>query len=211
MGEAHRELADYYLRNGNLNAAHEESIVALRDLPNDSAAFRVAGEIAAPQNRWNDALTYLEKAHELDPRNEEVTYHLAVIYREMRLYRPWEQLIAKGFPLYGGWAQPGFAEIKLDQGDLGAAQAILTRIPMDFSPTLEIWETRLTVAIYRLDYAAEGRFLQRNLRIAEPGFDSRKAGLLAQLSGDKPKAKAIPLPARKEMDAHWDGAAASSR
>ena len=208
LGEAHRELARYYLYKGDLNAAHEASIVALRALPNDSGAFRVAGEIAARQNRWNDALTYLQKAHELDPRNEEVTYHLGVIYRFLRLYRPWEELMAKGFAQHGGWAQLGLAEIKLDQGDLGAAQAILTRIPMDFSPTLEIWDTRYTVALCRRDYAAANRILAAipaNFR--EDPLTAWWAGLLAQLSGDEPKAKAIALPARKEIDAHWDGSA----
>ena len=208
MGEAHRELARYYLYKGDLNPARKESTIALRTLPNDSEAFRVAGEIAAKQGHWNDALTYLQKAHELDPRNEEVTYHLAVIYRKMRLYRPWEQLITKGFALHGGWAQLGFAEIKLDQGDLDAAQAILTRIPLDFSPTLEIWETRCTVALCRRDYAAANQILAAipaNYR--DNPWTAWWAGLLARLSGDELKAKAIALPARKEMDAHWDGSA----
>ncbi len=208
LGEAHRELARYYFSEGDLNAAHEASIVALRTLPNDSEAFRVAGEIAAKQARWNDALTYLQKAHELDPRNEEVTYHLGAIYRFMRLYRPWEELMAKGFAHHRGWAQLGLAEIKLDQGDLGAAQAILTRIPMDFSPTSEIWWTRFIVAIYRRDHAAASRILAA---IPSKFFNApEKASWLdrlAQLSGDKPKAKAILLPARKKMDAQWGGTA----
>jgi serine/threonine protein kinase len=81
LGEVHRELARYYYYANDFAHAYEELTVALRTLPNDSETFRIAAETNRHRNRWDEALANFQKARELDPRNEEVTYHLGFLYR----------------------------------------------------------------------------------------------------------------------------------
>ncbi len=206
LGEAHRELARYYYYQDNLQSAHAEAIAAGRTLPNDSETFRILGQIDSKQNRWDEARINLQKAHELDPRNEEVTYHLGSLYRRMRLYQPWQQLLTKGYDNGGFWAQLALAEIKLDTGDLTAAQAVLGQIPLDFSPTGEIWTARFTVALYLRDYDAAGQILTStpgkfaaDIFFGIPPL-SWADGWIAQLQGNEAKGQAIFLAARQMLD-----------
>jgi tetratricopeptide (TPR) repeat protein len=89
-------------------------------------------------------------------------------------------------------------------------------VPLDFSPTNEIWSTRFTTALYLRDYDAASRVI-----IATPakfylgvlhGFPSENVantlptespadGLVARFRGDKAKAEAIFTAARKKFDA----------
>jgi len=92
------------------------------------------------------------------------------------------------------------AEIKLDKGDPAAAQALLAQVPLDFSPTEEIWDTRFTAALYLRDYDAADRVIA-----ATPAefADRWPDYLVAVARGDKQKAQSIFLDARKRLDARW--------
>ena len=212
LGEGHRELARYYYEANDFGRAYDELTVARRTLPNDSEVLRIAAETDRHQNRWGDALANFQKASELDPRNEEVTYHLNSLYREMRLYNEWEQALAKDAANHPGpdpWNQMALAEIKLDKGDPAAAQALLAQVPLDFSPTQEIWETRFTAALYLRDYDAAYRVIvatpAKSAKYLFNGIppESWADGLIARLRGDKEKAQAIFTAARNKFDAIW--------
>jgi tetratricopeptide (TPR) repeat protein len=157
LGEGHRELARYYYYTSDFDRAHDELIVARGRLPNDSETFRIAAEIDRIQNRWDASLANLQKASELDPRNVEVAWHLQRSYLRMRRYSELDQLLMKKAASNGQedpWVNMVLAEIKLAQGDPVAAQSLLEQVPLDFSPTGQIWDTRFTAALYLRDYDA---------------------------------------------------------
>jgi TolB-like protein/Tfp pilus assembly protein PilF/predicted Ser/Thr protein kinase len=211
LGEGHRELARYYFSVNDFGRAYDELTVARRTLPNDSDVLRIAAQIDRHRNRWGDALANFQRARELDPRNSEVAYHLAQLYREMRRYNEWEQLLPKYAASQPGrdlWAQMQLAEIKLDKGDPAAAQALLAQVPLDFSPTEEIWETRFTAALYLRDYDAASRVIATTpANIADDFFDGQPESLadgqVAVARGDKQKALAVFAAARKKVNATW--------
>jgi TolB-like protein/Tfp pilus assembly protein PilF len=162
LGEAHRELARYYYYIRDFDRAHDELIVARGRLPNDSETFRIAAEIDRIQNRWDASLVNLQKAIELDPRNVEVVWHLQRSYLRMRRYSELEQLLTKEGASHGQedpLINMVLAEIKLAQGDPVAAQSLLEQVPLDFSPTAQIWDDRFTAALYLRDYDAANRII----------------------------------------------------
>jgi TolB-like protein/predicted Ser/Thr protein kinase/Tfp pilus assembly protein PilF len=223
LGEGHRELARYYFSVHNFDRAYDELTVARRTLPNDSEVLRIAADTDRHQNRWADALANFQKASELDPRNYEVAWHLGRTYFEMRRYYELEQLLTKqaaGGALEDFWIQRLLAEIKLAQGDPVAAQSLLEKVPLDFSPTPEIWETRFMATLYLRDYDAANRviaampakwadlalFGQLWMRLVKTDAfppESCADGLIARARGDKQKALAVFAAARKKVDATW--------
>jgi eukaryotic-like serine/threonine-protein kinase len=212
LGEAHRELARYYYHARDLDRARDELTIAQRTLPNDSETFRIAGEIDRLQNRWDASLANLEKASELDPRNIEVAYHLAWNYFKMRRYSELEQFLAKDaakWPVPDPWTPLLLAEMKLAQGDPVAAQSLLEQVPLDFSPTPEIWDTRFTAAIYLRDYDAAIRMIAATpAKWAEDAFggqppESWADGQIARAHGDKQTALAVFAAARKKVETTW--------
>ena len=209
LGEGHRELARYCYYIRDFDRAHDELIVARGRLPNDSETFRIAAEIDRIQNRWDASLANLQKAIELDPRNVEVAWHLQRSYLRMRRYSELEQLLTKEGASHGQedpWINMVLAEIKLAQGDPVAAQSLLEQVPLDFSPTVEIWDTRFTAALYLRDYDAADRVIAATpARWAEViGREHPKSwayGEIARARDGKQKALAVFAAARKKMDA----------
>jgi serine/threonine protein kinase len=214
LGEVHRELARCYYYANDFAHAYEELTVALRTLPNDSETFRIAGETNRHRNRWDEALANFQKARELDPRNEEVTYHLGFLYREMRRYEEWENLIKKEITSQSGsdpWFEMALAEIKLDEGDAVAAQAHLAKVPLDFSPTGEIWHTRFTTALYLRNYDEASRVIAA----VPPKFalppENWADGLVARFRGDQSMAHALFATGCEKFKAAWGDKARNHR
>jgi len=211
LGETHRELARYYFYANESDRAYHELAVARRTLPNDSEALFIAGRIDRHKNRWDASLANLRKASALDPRNEEVTYHLAQDYRYLRRYDLWKHDIEKriGEERTDAWNQLGLAELKLDQGDLIGAQAVLAQMPQDWSPTYEVWDTRFTTALYLHDYDAASRVIAAvPARFADSVIGGKRPrswadGLIARARGDGQKAQAVFSDARKKVDVTW--------
>jgi tetratricopeptide (TPR) repeat protein len=101
------------------------------------------------------------------------------------------------------------AEMKLAQADPVAAQFLLEQIPLDFSPTPEIWQTRFTAAVYLRDYDAANQVIAATpAKFASDIFlgrppESWADGLIARARGDKQAAAAVFAAARKKWDATW--------
>jgi serine/threonine protein kinase/tetratricopeptide (TPR) repeat protein len=212
LGETHLELARYYFYAREFDRAHDELAVARRTLPNDSQAIFMAARIDRRQNHWDESLANLQKASELDPRNTEINYHLKRQYRQMHLYGEFEQRFPQESdpePAQNLWVKLERAELKLDEGDPVAAQALLAQVPLNFSPTMEVWDIRFMTALYLRDYDAANRvvgatpakFVDDVLGGQPP--ESWADGLIARLRGDKQKAQAMFAAARKRVDATW--------
>ncbi|MEO8043760.1 MAG: protein kinase [Spartobacteria bacterium] len=212
LGEAHRELARYYRRNGEFERGRAEVALARRTLPNDSEVLRIAGEIDYKQNHWDAAVDNLEKALDLDPRNHEVRFHLGQMYRAMRRYHAWARLLAKDATSNGPqsyWFLLESAEFKLDTGDAAGAQSLLARIPLEFSPTWLIWPNRFVAALYSRDYQGASRVIEAIPAAFAPGLNnglrpnSCADGAVAHFRGDELKAQAIFAAARKNIGTPW--------
>jgi serine/threonine protein kinase len=214
LGDAHLELARYYyyanLHTSNFDRARDELAIARRTLPNNSEAIMIGARIDKRQNRWDASLANFQKASELDPRNGEVGWRLGQTYFQMRRYKEWEQLLTKdaGSGLLGDpWTQLLLAEIKLAQGDPVAAQSLLEQVPLDFSPTEQIWGTRFMAALYLRDYDAANRVIAATpAKFVDYVFDGPSGwayGQVARARGDKQKALAVFAAARKKLDATW--------
>jgi len=218
LGQSHLALAVYYLSiPAERERAYEELSIARRTLPNDAQLFRILGELDRRRNRWDDSLTELRQAYALDPLNGEIQYHLSLNYRLMRLYAEGEkfqdEVAAKRSE--DEWDHLNRAELKLDAGDPAAALSFLAKIPTNFSPTDEIWYTRLAAAVYLRDYDAASRVLAAiPAEIACPPvagtgmFDGQPPqswadGLIARARGDQEKARAIFSAIREKMNAKW--------
>jgi TolB-like protein/predicted Ser/Thr protein kinase len=201
LGETHRELARYYLYSSDYDRASSELAIARRTLPNDSESLFIAGRMDRHINRWDASLANLQKARELDPRNEEIAYHLVQDCRYMRRYDLWKQDLEKDVvgESLGAWAQLALAELKLDIGDPAGARAVLAQLPLSWSPTYEVWATRLATALYLRDYEAANQVLAA---IPEKFDDDSWVGaMIARYRGDELKAKTILTGARRQLDA----------
>jgi tetratricopeptide (TPR) repeat protein len=210
LGEAHRELARYYYYVRDFDRARDELTVAQRTLPNDSETFRIAAQVDCRQNRWADALANLQKGNNIDPGNVEVAWHLGRTYFKMRRYSELEQLMTKNSasgPLEDPWIKMVLAEIKLAQGDPVAAQSVLEQVPLDFSPTEQIWDLRFKAALYLRDYYAANRVTAAMPAKIADGFPfqwiTSADGHVALARVDKQKAQSIFLDDRKRLDATW--------
>ena len=242
LGQSHLALAYYYLGTerdwafkgqhqsipAERERAYEKLSIARRTLPNDAQLFRILGELDRRRNRWDDSLAELRQAYALDPLNGEIQYHLSLNYRHMRLYAEGEkfqdEIAAKQgsdsvVPYWSSgeneWDYLNRAELKLEAGDPAAAQSFLAKVPDDFSPTDEIWDTRFKAALYLRDYDAASRVLAAiPAEIACPPVagtgmfhgqppQSWADGLIARARGDQEKARAIFSAIREKMNAKW--------
>jgi TolB-like protein/thioredoxin-like negative regulator of GroEL len=204
LGEAHIELARYYFCADDLDRARDELTITRRKLPNNSEALYIAARIDRRQNRWDDSLANFQKAGELDPRNTEAAFWCRDTYFEMRRYNELEQLLAKNAAdgtLQDPWTELWLAMIKLAKGDPVAAQALLAQVPLDFSPTQWIWETRFNAALYLRDYDAANRVIAAT---PASNVDESFEGQVARARGDKQKAQSAFSAARKRLDAKWE-------
>jgi serine/threonine protein kinase/tetratricopeptide (TPR) repeat protein len=218
LGEAHLELARYYfyavvLTNDyhDYDRARDELAVARRTLPNNAEALVLEARIGRHQNRWDASLANLQKASELDPRNGEIPFYLGQIYLEMRRYNELEQLWTKQAAnriLDNLSTQSFLAWVMLAQGDPVAAQSLLEQVPLDFSPTAQIWDTRFTAALYLRDYDAANRVIAATpAKWADFAFGEQTSswaeGQVARARGDKQKALAAFAAARNKLEAKF--------
>src|SRR2546430_1837261 len=99
-GEAHLALAThFYLGYLDYDRARDELAIALRTLPNNARIFELNGYIDRREARWNDALRYLERAVELDPRNDDILFGTGFTYLCARDYKRAREIANRGLAL----------------------------------------------------------------------------------------------------------------
>jgi TolB-like protein/predicted Zn-dependent protease len=209
LGEAHLEMARCYFYSFDYQRAREELKIVRSKLPNNAEALVIEAMIGRHENRWDASLVDLEKAYDLDPRNDEVAWRLGQTYFEMRLYAEYEQHVRKQVAnglLNSLDAQFGLARAKLAQGDPVAAQSLLEQVSMDFSPYYWIWSIRFEAALYLHDYDAASRIIAATPeKWANNAFGEQTSswaeGQVARARGDKQTALAAFATARKKMEA----------
>jgi tetratricopeptide (TPR) repeat protein len=202
-------MARYYFYAFDYQRAREELKIVRTKLPNNAEALVFEAMIRRHENRWDDSLADLQKANDLDPRNGEVGFRLGQIYLEMRRYAEYEQLLRKRAAsgiLDDLGLQFGLARAKLAQGEPVAAQSLLERVPLDFSPGDWIWDVRFEAALYLRDYDAASRIIAATPeKWSNNAFGDQTSswaeGQVARARGDKRAALAAFAVARKKMEA----------
>jgi TolB-like protein/Tfp pilus assembly protein PilF len=84
-GETHLALAEHlYCGFLDYDRARQELEIARRTLPNESKVYELAGYIDRRQGRWNESVTNLRRALEIDPNNFYVLQQIARSYEFLR-------------------------------------------------------------------------------------------------------------------------------
>jgi TolB-like protein/Flp pilus assembly protein TadD len=205
LGEPHVALARYHFLLNNFDAAKEELAIVRRLLPNNSEAIFIAARIDRRQNRWEESLAGVLKAHELDPRNSDIIGWACEMYRMMRRYREGEEFVSEVMarvPEMASWLNVQLAELKLREGDPRAAQEILAR----GAQATDGGEVRFNAALYLRDYDTAARIIANTpAQEAEEDFHgkpprSRADGQLARARGDNAAAQAAFRGAREDWE-----------
>ena len=86
-GEVHLARARHlYWGYLDYNGASAELEVARQSLPNDARLFELSGYLGRRQGRWDESTRDLERAVDLDPRNNVLLVQTALSYRYLRRY-----------------------------------------------------------------------------------------------------------------------------
>ncbi len=210
--EAHLVLAKHLYRGYlNYDDARDELAIAARTLPNDARVFQLSGEIDRRQGRWRDSVRNFERASELDPRNDQHLYALAVTYRMMRAYKQAREVLERvaalkpndvDARLLGAW-------IDLDErADTRPLYAVIENILREEPASAGIRVPGLFVlALYERDFAAADRALalltDRVFGEIKPSIYFGRAiaqGVIAHAKGDTAAAHDAFAAARPEAE-----------
>jgi TolB-like protein/Flp pilus assembly protein TadD len=161
LPEAYLALGYYYyhcLRD--YDKALEVFETASNRLPNQNEVLQAIGWIRRRQGRWNDALDFLNRAVELNPRAPDLNFELGNVYLWLRRYGEAESRYDRAIALAPDevWGY-SFKAVTcwLSSGDLKRARAVLERMPETSEPIpqyiwhmQEVFERNYDAALDRL-------------------------------------------------------------
>ncbi len=211
-GEVHLALAQHlYWAYGDYDRAREELVAARRTLPNESRIPLMAGYIDRRQGHWDKSLEEMKQALELDPRNFTILHQISLNYEGLRRYKEMATTLDRALAIAPkdvpsrvrrAWVD---LEWRSDPKPLHTAiQTILAEDPNAAPVLVEQW---LAVALRERDTAAAERALAAMPAGGGGCYDdgipfpnSWCEGLVAQLRGDEPAARAAFTKARIELE-----------
>ena len=196
-GEAHFASAlHYYYGYLDYDRARDELTVALRTLPNNARIFELNGYIDRRQARWNDAVRNLERAVELDPRNDDILFGTGFTYLCARDYERAREIAnrALALPTKSNYAQllPVWIDFH-EQADTRPWHEVLEKILAENPASArDLTRGRFFVSLYERDPVAAERALATldypvmNARgVGAVKFSPAYArGLVARMKGD---------------------------
>jgi TolB-like protein/Tfp pilus assembly protein PilF len=212
-GEAHLASAlHFYYGYLDYDRAREELAVALRTLPNNARIFELNGYIDRRQARWNDAVRNLERAVELDPRNDDILFGTGFTCLCARDYERAREIANRGLalPTKNNYARllPVWIDFH-EQADTRPWRAVLEKILAENPASArDLTRGRFFVSLYERDPVAAERALATldypvmNARgIGAVKFSPAYAkGLVARLKGDAAGADAAFSVARAQQE-----------
>jgi TolB-like protein/Tfp pilus assembly protein PilF len=212
-GEAHFASAlHFYYGYLDYDRARDELAVALRTLPNNARIFELNGYIDRRQARWNGALRNLERAVELDPRNDDILFGTGFTYLCARDYKRAREVADRGLalPTKSNYARllPAWIDFH-EQADTRPWHAVLEKILAENPASArDLTRGRFFVSLYERDPVAAERALATldypvmNARgIGAVKFSPAYArGLLARIKGDAAGAYAAFSDARAQQE-----------
>src|SRR5256884_6109017 len=203
-GEAHLALGWHlYWGYADYDRARAQLALAQQSLPNDARAFELAGLIDRRQGRWADAVRNLERACELDPRNNPYLVTLGTTYLWLHDYDQMTRIMDRIISLDPGRRIPRMirARIELERrADTGPLRALIEKILTNEPGS----EKDPFVADHRMDLALYNRDLNAATSLAaalpeEQGGDFL-LGIIARLKGDVASARSAFMRARTETE-----------
>jgi tetratricopeptide (TPR) repeat protein len=149
-----------YYATQNAQRALERFDEVLRSQPNNSDALGISGGILQGLGQWEEGIARIERAAELDPRNQVRTGQLGISYTRMRRHREagqvWDRLIALND------SNPTFYMLKaqnylLWEGDREQARRVLKQgsNTVGIDPAWILSFSRLLIRVLGEEYAAE--------------------------------------------------------
>jgi len=208
-GEVHLARAEHIYRGYlDYDGALAELEIARRTLPNDPRVFELTGYILRRQGKREEGLKYIQQALEIDPRNFYTLQQIALSYSYLKRYPETAAVLDRALAI-----KPDNPEIiavralndldwKADTRPLHhAIEKIRAKNPADLSSVADTW---LLGALAERDASAASSALaalgastfgdnatQFNAKFGE--------GLVARMTHDDGKARAIFLAAREEQ------------
>ncbi len=163
-GEAHFASAlHFYYGYLDYDRAREELAIALRTMPNNARIFELSGYVDRRQARWNDALRNLERAAELDPRNDDILFGTGFTYLCARDYERAREIANRALALStkNNYAQllPVWIDFH-EQADTRPWHAVLEKILAENPASArDLTRGRFFVGLYERDPVAAERAL----------------------------------------------------
>jgi TolB-like protein/Tfp pilus assembly protein PilF len=175
LPEAHLAMGfSYYYGDNSYDAAQKEFEIARRGLPNESEVYLALGAIQRRQGKWAESTANLEKAVNLNPKDNLPLQNLVTNYQDLRNFDAANKTVDRGLAL-----DPtafGLLELKsklaiFEKGDFSVAEkafAAVKSMPMTN-------EQKLKTASARADVFVLERKYQEALREAESLPDDQLA------------------------------------
>jgi TolB-like protein/Flp pilus assembly protein TadD len=176
----------YYRAEEDYDRALEEFAVALESLPGNVEVLGGIGLIRRRQGQWQESLTVLESALELDPRNAELAIIIAETLYAMRRYGSAIPFFDQAVALAPD--QASFWGAKIDNtleatGSIEAAREVLESVPATDDPQLLGFAAKLD--LYARDYPAAVGRLDSGALAALPPYERAELRLMAAIAHDR--------------------------
>jgi TolB-like protein/Tfp pilus assembly protein PilF len=207
-GETHLAQAiHFYWGYLNYDRAREELAKAQAALPNNARIFQVLGLIDRRQGRWDEAVRNLERALDLDPRNQDILTDLASTYWALRRNGDATALDNRALALQPQSAFLRAITVSSVEMDANTAplRAMLNTIEAEGpASAAEVADISFQTALRERDPAAAARALanisKESSAKGSPFPHAWLEGLLAKLRQDAPGAHAAFMAARAETE-----------
>jgi serine/threonine-protein kinase len=202
----------FYYGYLDYDRARAELAIALRTMPNNARIFELTGYIDRRQARWNDALRNLERAVELDPRNNDILFGTGFTYLCARDYKQAREIANRGLalPTKNNYARllPVWIDFH-EQADTGPWHAVLDKILAENPASArDLTRGRFFVSLYERDPVAAESALAT---LDYPVMNARGIGavkfspayaraLVARMKGDAAGAYAAFSAARAQQE-----------
>ena len=208
-GETHLAQAiHFYWGYLNYDRAREELAKAQAALPNNARIFEILGLIDRRQGRWDEAVRNLERALDLDPRNQDILTDLASTYWMLRRNGEATALDNRALALQPRSAFLRAITVSSIETDANTAplHAMLNTIEAEGpASAAEVADISFRLALRERDPAAAARALANISKDSYPSGigpfpHAFFEGVVAQLRQDAPTAHAAFMDARAETE-----------
>jgi TolB-like protein/Tfp pilus assembly protein PilF len=209
-GEAHLALAWHlYWGYFDYDRARAEIALAGRTLPNNPRVFELQGLMDRRQGLWPQAVHNLERASELDPRNENSLTTLLTTYEMLHNYDGMRKALDQLRALKPNDIGPrlGLVGIELDErADIQTWRAEIHKIiAEDPANTERLKTSRFYLAMLERDFDAASRIAAElpEKKSLDDGYELGRSfwvGLAARLKADMATAQAAFTTARRDQE-----------
>jgi TolB-like protein/Flp pilus assembly protein TadD len=209
-GEAHLARAGHLYRGyRDYGSALLELETARQTLPNDARLLELKGYIGRRQGRWEESTRDLERALDLDPRNNNLLSETAISYDDLRRYADEEAVLDRALAIEPNSAETRIrrAEVEFDwKADTQPWHQLIDEIrAKDPAAIQKIAEDWLMCALAEREATAAGNALaalgQNSVGNATVRFSPHfMQGLIARMTKDDAKAQSAFTAAHAEQE-----------